>query len=823
MNRLTVLLTAFLTLVLLAAGCSRDGAGPIDPALNQPTAQELTPGTMRPGETETHLWGYYDVGFDIDRQTMEAVVNRSAAFATNVVAFLNDNPAGLDFEIIDTPKGPGYTDVDVRISITHPLPGHPEYHGYDIRGVFIGDGTETLGYNNDLRYAAPGVSQSLMNADGYTRWFNPGEFTTPGEFGYTPGAFASPGYTGTATLNAYKYFADGLGPATDLWDFLTTTTQHGVFKSGSTNTRDYHLRFPDAKDIVYGYAIVANWEAEDVHPANAPEAVACEVTDCWKQPAQSLILDISLFAWDHQPSRIFIESTVLDSVYEFTAGDMIPVGIGDHYATYHVEIPADSVPGPDDNELWVVAQYDGFDYTNEYGVPNLAAGDRLASLFRFELHINPDCPIPNITGIDPDHGWVDQNPCDVMVYCDFTDGPSLSVRMEKLGKADILGTIIDKDEAAGWILCRFDLTGADWNGKWNVVVNNGCDMPGELTNAFQARTCVAEKQCPTGTVDDTYQIAYNNGWPYLPEHGGHTMTRAAYPPYIIVCGQTSNAPAGEKFQAITTSGVLSYTSGPIHGAYYWPTSFVMDSNDRLYYNSHFDYRRIEYVDLETAGFGPMDNLLGTLPSPWQSWRITVDDLDNPIVLAVDSGPDPDQLGIFRWNGTDFGDAIIVDSEVVSYNGGSAYVAANDFDYNPGTGHYLITNRSQGVNYPTLYAIDANGDVADKDQGMWSVAGQTWTLGIHIDKDDPECRMMLSCAAEFGTGTKYRQFFARYNLGYGERETGSGSSADSSRIFETFYDNSRGVVLKDGNSYYYYGFVQRLGNNYVLGRIELPQW
>ena len=241
-------------------------------------------------QTQTNLWGYYDVYIDIASQTVEAVEDRQAMFTANVVNFINSNPAGLGFHINSTPVGSGYVDVDIDVSIHHPFPGMPQYNGYDVRGVFMGDGSASLKYNPNLHYPVLGTDQFMLadpvdgfgGPDGYTRWFNKQEFSTGGMplLQYTQGKLATSGFNGTATLNAYKYFADGLGANQDLWTWLNANSgQHGVFSSGTTNTRNYYLRFPTAKGVKFGYAILANWEAPNVHPSNAPEAVGCSVVD----------------------------------------------------------------------------------------------------------------------------------------------------------------------------------------------------------------------------------------------------------------------------------------------------------------------------------------------------------------------------------------------------------------------------------------------------------------------------------------------------------------------------------------------------------------
>ena len=119
---------------------------------------------------------------------------------------------------------------------------------------------------------------------------------------------ATPGFAGNATLNGYRYFADGLGAADDLWTWLQSNgASHGVFSAGSTNTREYYMRFPNSAGIKYGYAIIANWGGPEPqnHPSNAPEAIACSVTydsDVWYvDPAHnggSLKFALNIWNWD---------------------------------------------------------------------------------------------------------------------------------------------------------------------------------------------------------------------------------------------------------------------------------------------------------------------------------------------------------------------------------------------------------------------------------------------------------------------------------------------------------------------------------------------
>jgi len=391
MNRYLLLLTVIIILAISGLACS-EGA---DPVTADPQFQ-----ASASGNSHEVLWGYYDIYMDIENQTVEVVPNRNVMFSVNINTFLNMNPAALKFQFNGVTPGSGYVDVDLNVSITHPIPGQPKFNGYDVRGILIGDGVSTMGYNPDLVYAEYGDQQYMVNSDGYTRWFNKVEFGVTGIGGYTQGLFASAALNGTATLNPYKYFADNLTVNNmELFDWLVANAaDNSVFSSGTTNLRNYNLRFAvPTPGIKYGYSIMANWGGgqPDDHPSNADEAVGCEtaITESLyyvdgSDNGGDLILDVSLFGYGDPPSAIFIESTVLSSVYEFSVDDMVPVDQDDNWATYHVEIPADNITGVDGQEFWVIAEHGGHNYVSPFGVPNDAGTDTLAAIFRYDLPVS---------------------------------------------------------------------------------------------------------------------------------------------------------------------------------------------------------------------------------------------------------------------------------------------------------------------------------------------------------------------------------------------------------------------------------------------------
>lgn len=516
MSRWTIVLAALLIAALVGLGCS-GGGNPVTPA-----GSDLTAGaSIQSGSgSQTHLWGYYDLYFDFNNLTVEAVPNRNVMFAANVTTFLNGKASNMGFNIIGTPVDPNFIDVDIDVTLTHPFPGLTAYNGYDVRGIFMGDGSVNLMYNSALKYAQYDSTDQVMydynlteadihsallgNPDGYTRWWNPSEFTTPGVLGYEKGKLASLNYTPTATLNPYKYFADGLGVEDDAYEWLTTNqATHGVFSAGSSNTRNYYLRFPmPSPGVNYGYAVVANWkgEAPEDHPSNAPEPVAVSATvttpDLYyvdgTHNGGDLILEINVFDWDATVSvttgmvedyALKIESSVLSTPYTLTGVEMEPIGGGENYSTFAVDIPADNVTGTDGNQFWVICEENGETYENTYGVTNLAGTDPLAAFFRYDLYVSPTsyCPDVTVTGADTGqpYGFVDKLPVTgIVITGDGFQGPTADVTF--LSPTSPVGDVVATNvviDSMTQITCDADFTGTP-SGKFDVQVTNDCGKVG---------------------------------------------------------------------------------------------------------------------------------------------------------------------------------------------------------------------------------------------------------------------------------------------------------------------------------------------------------
>jgi len=521
---LTILLTA-----VLLSGCSGSN-NPAQPSIeDQPATQNSVS-----SNGSTHLWGLFDIIIEPD--SLEVIISpqRNAMFTANVVTFLNANPAYLALSINEVVPSADFIDVDLNISIAHPFPGMPQFDGYDVRGVFMGAGSMPLSYNSDLIVPVQDVDQFMMDdpddadgggPDGYTRWFNPTEFD-PALVGvpilaYTQGKLATNGYTASATMNPYKYFADDLAVDEDVFTWLSYSyDMYGQFSSGGTSTRNYYLRFPTSEGVKFNYAILANWEAAIVHPSNAPEAVACSVIiteDLYFVDSSDfggkIKADVSVFDWFSEITdgvmedyTIFIESNILDAPHEFSISEMTPIGGTAQYSTYRTEIPADVISSLDGNEMFVIVECADYDYQNEFGAPNLAYTDPLAAIFRYDLPvldtdpnhdpicdlvIDPSTPMPaegwdvgvpvtfDATGSYDEDGdaltfeWdfdgddiYDEDPDDL--YEGDPDNPTHKYKEDYVGPVNLRLT----DTSDGLTLCSVDVDVTTWPSK-NIPLRVG--------------------------------------------------------------------------------------------------------------------------------------------------------------------------------------------------------------------------------------------------------------------------------------------------------------------------------------------------------------
>jgi len=483
MNRWTVLLATLVISVLVAMGCSGGGASPVTPSAD---LGNLT-GSANTGQVDKNqLWGYWDCYVDTVNNTIVAVPNRAVESTLNVVPFLNKMSSpknGITFENFSADTSdPSDMFISVDFVLHHPFPTLTQYAAYDIRGIFIGEGSNQLQYDSNLEYAMMGVDQFMVNPDGYTRWWNSPEFTMPNIFGYVTGGFQNA--VGTATLNPYKYYAKGLTAGADELAFLQDTENNndGVFLDGSY-PRTMELHFPKpTPGLKFSYAVTAEWDGNSIltHP---PEAVACGFdqtnTTLFYDGTTSgghLVADITLFDWLYQPSTIKVESTVFSGIQDVA---MVPVDDGGvNWSTYSIDIPSEPFTS-NEQECWVIAEYSAFGYHNHFVPTSNAPEAPLAAFFRFDLNVPAVSPcqslvpvVSTINGSSPFATGPGNHPSLVLGGSDFEAGAGLNIGI--YDGATLIApaypiTFVDSNT----INFGVNLTGV-LSGTYDVKVTNGC-------------------------------------------------------------------------------------------------------------------------------------------------------------------------------------------------------------------------------------------------------------------------------------------------------------------------------------------------------------
>ena len=252
-------LPAFLMLILLIAGCAGNDSQPVSPVSTGPSLLRAPVSSF-----DHSLWGYWQCALDRESGEITAAPARTALMHINAVGPLNKS-MGLSVSMDPTQSKPAEGYFVLTVSLTHPFPGNPKLTGFDVRGILITTAQYTAG-----SLPLPGeFDPKILNADGYTRWWNPTEFPVPGLLGYTPGIYGKdpPPSTPIASgINPYKQFADCLYYTLPL-NFLTfvlptSPNGRGVFRSGATNSRLYEIQFPAGSSgptIYFNYAVDASW------------------------------------------------------------------------------------------------------------------------------------------------------------------------------------------------------------------------------------------------------------------------------------------------------------------------------------------------------------------------------------------------------------------------------------------------------------------------------------------------------------------------------------------------------------------------------------
>jgi len=515
--------------LITALGCQDGYAVTVSPSQDNPVSTVENPDN-RAFIRQPAQWGYWHVFIDPQSEYIDILPVRTNDFAANVNLFLEPGgePAGnIAISLDPANSDPGNNLIAVDVTLHHPLK-LDMYSGFDVRGILIHNGSVSSKSVDGIAYAVAGNCEDavLLNADGWTRWWNPREFTTPGLFGYVPGALSSFDNVPTATMNGHKIFADGLDEDDDFRDFITSEENYSDrawFSSDSTNSRKYIIQFPIDQPLEFDYCIYACWnmtspdiygDPDEYEPGDWPIDTNCAeafylVCDSSKSTAYyysptenggSIILDLEVFDWQgafgngitDEISEIRIESrkdliadnqnTIIISQndLESIANVSTPVS-----SVYSFEISDLNLTGSGTEDLLIsVISEDPDDYDSGFGADYPVGAPLAAFLLSSVEIIGTPCPDPQVESIYPDclhTGSYIENV--TITGSGFIEGPSLDVILTDGAAdypADNVAFVNDNK-----ITCDLDLSSIP-PGTYDVVAVQGCNPSAEgvLNNGF---------------------------------------------------------------------------------------------------------------------------------------------------------------------------------------------------------------------------------------------------------------------------------------------------------------------------------------------------
>jgi hypothetical protein len=462
------------------------------------------------------LWGYWTIEIDPSTGTYEIIPLRNVMFNANVTRFLQPPDAPVNLITILFNAGTNFPAgyVDVNVTLNHPFPGLNMFRGFDVRGIVMGGAGESFDYDSSaLRGGQDDLM--LMNADGYSRWWNPSEFTTYGTIlGFTQGNYGEPGYMATSVINPYKYYADSLEPDTPMSEM--DYVERGSFTPlKGSNTRRYQIQFPIGNNGIpqfkFDYAIDASWSlpSQDFAPefpveafdfsANEQEAFMISVSDDESTAyyindnvkGGSLILDVEIFDWQPVPipdqvTAIRLESPLLDTTEEIST--MVTPSPGGMYSSvWNIELNDLNLTGSGDFDLWIAVESKNPD-TYEPQIDGDVSffhwpSQPLTAYVKAVVDVAGISPnnAPEVYEIDPQFAVVSTYEEDVQVIGNyFLDGADITFTHETSATLSISNIeFIDPMLLTCDIQCDGPL------GMYDVEVTNPDDQSGMLADGFE--------------------------------------------------------------------------------------------------------------------------------------------------------------------------------------------------------------------------------------------------------------------------------------------------------------------------------------------------
>jgi hypothetical protein len=251
------LFVLFLVGLIVCSCSSGESSAPAD--FTAPSAVSST----CQSDPSRQVWGIFEGTISADRQTVDLVPCRTAAFNLNAVGFLERSPC-TDCLQITKLEVIGPNRVDLTVDIRHPFSGFPMYTGFDVFG--------------GLMFAPTTKAFYCFGEDGcYFAWRHDGGCQVLNPDGYDAGYYYENPEPGIRY--DWKYFIEGKLGGERVWErgilwpyllFRTTETRNMFVCDGSAS-RTYELWLPEGEEVKFGYIVEANWKMPETIPVTDPE------------------------------------------------------------------------------------------------------------------------------------------------------------------------------------------------------------------------------------------------------------------------------------------------------------------------------------------------------------------------------------------------------------------------------------------------------------------------------------------------------------------------------------------------------------------------
>ncbi len=255
------------SLAIIAGSCS-GGNFVISPGLDLSLPSQRATNT----QASHQCWGLYDIFISADRTDWDIVPRRAGMSHLNIVPLLEGEVDSLTIPEDGIEFGEEY--ISATVQIQHPLQSIPGvfeasfFTGFDVKGIIMFPGSKTFPATGVVTQSIQGGDGRVLNPHGYTRWWNPLEFSegafleayVEGEMALFPGA--------SDMINATVHPYRNIYPGQKRHSFKPETNQGAPNIAQTT----YHLTLPEmGEPFALMYAIDASYGTPTFKPPNIPE------------------------------------------------------------------------------------------------------------------------------------------------------------------------------------------------------------------------------------------------------------------------------------------------------------------------------------------------------------------------------------------------------------------------------------------------------------------------------------------------------------------------------------------------------------------------